>query len=132
MKKIYLLSVLLGVLLLLSACSLGGTAKKSQNKPEKSTTNQTAPSPSASQTPVIPQSLTLTEVAKHATIDDCWMVVNNQVYDLSAYTKAGAHPGGDKILKGCGQEATAMFKAIEKHSGRATNMLPQYLLGALQ
>lgn len=130
MKKIYLFLVLLIGLNFLTACSIN----KPKNKVNISTPTPTNQSNVSANQPVasVSQTLTLAEVAKHATVDDCWMVVNNQVYDLSAYTKAGSHPGGDKILKGCGQEATAMFEAIEKHSGRATNMLPQYLLGTLQ
>lgn len=132
MKKIYLFPILLIGLIFLTACSTNKANNKinmsTPNQTSNPTTNQTANQPTAS----VSQTLTLTEVAKHTTVDDCWMVVNNQVYDLSSYTKAGKHPGGETILKGCGQEATEMFKAIEKHSGRATNMLPQYLLGTLQ
>ena len=128
MKKTYLFLILLIGLTFLTACS----TNKPNNKASISTPANQSNAPANQPTASVSQTLTLAEVAKHATVDDCWMIVNNQVYDLSAYTKAGSHPGGDKILNGCGQEATAMFKAIEKHSGRATNMLLQYLLGALQ
>jgi cytochrome b involved in lipid metabolism len=32
------------------------------------------------------------EVAKHATPEDCWIVVNGKVYDLTRF--APSHPGG--------------------------------------
>jgi len=34
----------------------------------------------------------VSEIAKHASSDDCWIVVNGQVYDLSKF--APNHPGG--------------------------------------
>jgi len=35
---------------------------------------------------------TFEEVAIHNTIRDCWLVINNKVYDFSGY--ADCHPGG--------------------------------------
>lgn len=76
--------------------------------------------------------LTMSELAKHNTREDCWQLINGQVYDLSSYTMSGEHPGGEKILNGCGFEATAMFKEITKHSGKAEAMLNDFLLGPIQ
>ena len=39
---------------------------------------------------------TLEEVAKHDNEDDCWMVINGKVYDVTDYIDD--HPGGDVIL----------------------------------
>jgi L-lactate dehydrogenase (cytochrome) len=36
--------------------------------------------------------ITATELAKHSTPENCWMVVNNEVYDLTNF--APRHPGG--------------------------------------
>jgi len=52
-------------------------------------------------------SYTLAQVAEHNTKDDCWMILDNGVYDVTSFIPD--HPGGDKILRGCGKDATEMF-----------------------
>lgn len=118
MKKNYLLLVIPAFLVLLTGCSSTTANQNTQN--------------SQTNTPKFTGALTMTELAKHSTKGDCWQLIDGQVYDLSAYTASNQHPGGDAILKGCGQDASAMFKSIAKHSGRATAMLPDYLLGPIQ
>lgn len=118
MKKNYLLLLIPAFLLVLTGCG---------NKTNNPNVQNTQTNPSK-----VSMALTMTELAKHNTKIDCWQLIDGQVYDLSAYTSAGKHPGGDTILKGCGQEATAMFKEIAKHNGKAMAMLPDFLLGPLQ
>ena len=38
----------------------------------------------------------LTEVAKHNTQEDCWVVLNGGVYNLTKYL--ATHPGGSAII----------------------------------
>lgn len=53
------------------------------------------------------------EIAKHNTPEDCWMVLNGTVYDITDYAKV--HPGGSSILhKFAGQDATAKFNAVHR------------------
>jgi len=70
-------------------------------------------------------------VLKHNTISDCWMIINNKVYDLSNY--ATAHPGGTRnVTNYCGKEATVAFDTKGKnrpHSTYANNLLDQYYVG---
>ncbi len=80
--------------------------------------------------------LTLTEVSLHSTPDDCWMIVENKVYDVTAYIAMQKHPGGVAILEGCGKEATELFMTRPMgsgtaHSSQAQTMLQQYYLGEL-
>lgn len=51
---------------------------------------------------------TMAEVSEHATVDDCWIVVNDGVYDVTSFAQSGKHPGGD-ISGACGNDATEMF-----------------------
>ena len=52
--------------------------------------------------------LSYEEVAKHATPEDCWVIVGDGVYDLSSF--APEHPGGAALVhKYAGRDATAEF-----------------------
>ena len=56
-----------------------------------------------------------TEVAQHATADDCWSIVNGNVYDLTQWINE--HPGGSGPIESmCGVDATAAFN--NQHSGQ--------------
>jgi len=145
MKKAYLLLIFPLFLSVLSGCGNNkSTAITAYTQPAVSTvetpseaapTSITKNDPTATTstlTPPVSPSLTLAEVAKHNSATDCWMAINSKVYNLSAYIKLGIHPGGDKIIQGCGQEASAMFIAVNKHQGKAINELQNYFLGNLQ
>ena len=86
------------------------------------------PSPAASTT----VTLTLAEVAKHNTPDDCWMAINGDVLDLSGFYN---HPGGSTYVPYCGTDATAAYNDKggrgRPHSNYATSMFSQYLVGTL-
>lgn len=47
------------------------------------------------------------ELAKHNKADDFWMVVDNEVFDLTNYWRK--HPGGGLILSGAGSDGSVMF-----------------------
>lgn len=129
LKKNSLLIFLLW--LIITAVAVFAVAKyqsyQADHNPEEEVSNQPAIS--------IPGSnLTMEEVAKHGTESDCWMVINNKVYDV---TKATAqHPGGaDAIIRYCGQEATQAFDTKDMgkpHSQKASDMLQNYYLGDLK
>jgi len=52
--------------------------------------------------------LTVQEVAIHNTPSDCWLLINNKVYDATSYLNL--HPGGrDRIIPYCGRDATQVF-----------------------
>ena len=75
-----------------------------------------------------------TEVAKHNTISNCWIIVNNKIYDISGY--ASAHPGGVRnIADSCGKESTQAYNTKggrgNPHSASANNLLAQYYVGDL-
>ena len=74
------------------------------------------------------------EVAKHNVIADCWMIINNKIYNLSDY--ASAHPGGvQNIANYCGKEATQAYDTKggrgNSHSSSAQSLLAQYYIGDL-
>ncbi len=84
--------------------------------------------------------LSLVEAAKHNSISDCWIVVSDKVYDITAYF--GGHPGGDSTMSPtCGKDATAAFYTKDpyatvsstrsSHSSRAASGLTEYFIGNL-
>lgn len=55
------------------------------------------------------------QVAEHNTASDCWTIIDGSVYDLTPFISS--HPGGDEILRACGQDATTLFNQRETASG---------------
>merc|ERR1712224_254386 len=65
--------------------------------------------------------LTAEEVSHHKTADDCWVILNNKVYDVTNFL--GDHPGGKKaIMVYAGKDATEEFEMLH-----ASNVLKKYL-----
>lgn len=74
--------------------------------------------------------LTSEEVQKHASGQDCWSVINGQVYDLTSYVNE--HPGGASLISAiCGKDGSAAFAG--QHAGATTpaNILAAFALGTL-
>ena len=77
----------------------------------------------------------LDEVSKHHTAEDCWVIVDGGVYDITAYaarTGKNGHPGGSEILIAYGgADVTAEFDFIS-HSKFARRLLGRYRIGRLR
>jgi len=66
--------------------------------------------------------LTAEEVARHNTAEDCWMIIEDRVYDVTEYL--GHHPGGTRaILKFAGRDGT---ENVQFHSPRMMKLLRTY------
>ncbi|MEI6494901.1 MAG: cytochrome b5-like heme/steroid binding domain-containing protein [bacterium] len=80
-----------------------------------------------------PLKLTMAEVAKHSSANDCWQMISGNVYDLTPF--ASSHSGGDQaITNSCGQDATQAFLTKEGRGGHRSgdmSILDQYKLGPL-
>lgn len=62
------------------------------------------------------------EVQKHATRDDCWVIIAGNVYDVTEFLDI--HPGGSAvILAAAGKDATKVF--VPLHPPDALDMLPR-------
>lgn len=79
--------------------------------------------------------ITMDEVSKHNTQDDCWMVIGNdktggaKVYNVTSYLDD--HPGGAEVLLDVsGQDADEFFEDIG-HSKDARDELKKLLVGKL-
>ncbi len=73
------------------------------------------------------------EIAKHNSIGDCWLIIDNKIYNVASYLSA--HPGGaGAITPYCGKEASQAFATQGgrgSHSGFATSLLAGYFIGDL-
>lgn len=78
--------------------------------------------------------LPIDEVARHASPDDCWLVIGHGVYDVSRYLPE--HPSKPGIVEPwCGKEATQAYRTKMKgrpHSPEADHLLTQYRIGMLE
>jgi len=75
-----------------------------------------------------PGTFTTTEVTKHNTANDCYLIINNNVYDVSPYIDM--HPGGRSIITSrCGEKVTGIFARI--HSNRAWDLLKNFKVGSV-
>jgi cytochrome b involved in lipid metabolism len=78
--------------------------------------------------------MTMAEVARHASSEDCWMVIDTRVYDLTAYLPE--HPSKPSIvLPWCGKEASEAYKTKTKgrsHSSQADLELINYAIGRVE
>ena len=78
-------------------------------------------------------SLSLSEIAKHSTPSDCWLLISNKVYNVSSFI--AAHPGGSgTIIPNCGKDSTQAYSTKGgdgSHSANANTMLRDYYIGDL-
>lgn len=78
--------------------------------------------------------IAMSEVARHASSEDCWMVIDTRVYDLTAYLPE--HPSQPSIiLPWCGKEASEAYKTKTKgrsHSAHADQALANYAIGRIE
>jgi len=75
------------------------------------------------------------EVAQHNSAQDCWIVVQGKVYNV---TTIPCHGGGAStlILESCGTDATKLWETKpvteEPHSQSAQDILDNYYIGDLE
>ena len=74
--------------------------------------------------------ITLEEIAKHNTAQDCWTAVSGKVYDLTDFVSQ--HPGGaDNIKQICGRDGTSAFNGQHRGQDTPESTLGNYLIGEL-
>jgi cytochrome b involved in lipid metabolism len=74
--------------------------------------------------------LSIEEVAKHNTENDCWTIVNNEVYNLTSYVML--HPGGVANIKNlCGLDSTSAFTSQHGMERRPNKELSEFKIGQL-
>ncbi|CUS21752.1 LAQU0S03e09956g1_1 [Lachancea quebecensis] len=57
------------------------------------------------------QGVSASEVIRHNRKDDCWVVIDGYVYDVTAFINQ--HPGGSAVIRGnAGKDVSAIFSAL--------------------
>lgn len=70
------------------------------------------------------------EVAKHNKEDDMWVIINDQVYDITKWVSK--HPGGVEVLRlTAGRDITVAFDNYHPFTPKAAEVLPKYHIGVL-
>jgi cytochrome b involved in lipid metabolism len=103
-----------------------------QNKPVVVPASPTSVSlPAQTSIPIVSQNtvLNISEIAKHNLRNDCWLLIDNKIYNVTSYISS--HPGGvGNITNYCGREASSAFNGLP-HSTSAHSLLAQYYVGDL-
>eukprot|EP01039_Chlorochromonas_danica_P004241 gene4241-4660_t len=68
------------------------------------------------------------EIAKHDKREDCWIIVDGGVYDVTNYVDE--HPGGDLILRNAGRDASKGFHGPQ-HAINVWDVICMYKIGFL-
>ncbi len=103
-------TIIFSVIVLLLLGAIGGgiwvtlNNRQAQPLPDNQTSDQA-------------KAYTLSEVAQHASKDDCWAIISGDVYDLTEFINR--HPGGDEILRACGTDATTLFNSRQTQGGQS-------------
>lgn len=74
--------------------------------------------------------LSISEIKKHNSRDDCWSIVSGKVYNLTSFVQQ--HPGGIELISSiCGIDGSAAFANQHGSSAKPNNVLAGLLLGSL-
>jgi uncharacterized membrane protein len=95
-------------------------------------TSSPTPSQSSTATPTDPNSgaMTATEVGKHSTPDDCWTIIDGNVYDMTPFI--ARHPGGSSAIAGlCGRDGTSEFGGQHGSASAPNAQLEPLKIGVL-
>jgi cytochrome b involved in lipid metabolism len=75
----------------------------------------------------------LNDVGRHRHAEGCWMAIDGQVHDVSAYL--AKHPTSPEVIvPSCGTDASTAFHTKNRgrpHSARASALLEQHRIGVV-
>lgn len=74
------------------------------------------------------KSFSLAEVAKHSTKEDCWIIIQGKVYDVTKFIPK--HPGGSLIYVKPGGDVTQLFNSY--HPQYVDKMLSKFEVGTVK
>jgi len=133
MKKIFFLFMFPFLAVSFTGCSVLKKTENTQSAQDQVTVESNEQSNEVN----LAQVYTLEEIAIHNKPEDCWLLVENKVYDVTGFIASGKHGGGDAILAGCGIDATQLFNTRPMgsgtpHSDKARGFLDSFYIGEFQ
>lgn len=76
------------------------------------------------------------EVSVHNTAASCWIIIDQKVYDITAYLEPHAAQHKESLAEWCGKEASVAWKTKggmgRAHKPKAQLLLQKYLLGQVE
>ena len=116
-----LISIIIGLVLVVSMGTLVFFNKKSPYQPAENTTSQTDTKIAG---------FTLEQITAHKDASSCWTAINGSVYDLTSWIPK--HPGGSEaILWLCGKDGTEAFNKQHGGSNKIAKVLGGFKVGLL-
>jgi uncharacterized membrane protein len=110
------------------ASSASSSAVSSASSPASTPPSTTTPAPSAAPTSTVASLYSADMLADHATAEDCWAVIDGNMYDLTDWI--ALHPGGASRIEAlCGTDATAAFTGQHDGQPNPAEALSRHLLG---
>ncbi len=107
--------------------------KENMAEEQMTTGRSTTPSGQNSGSSTPQRTYTAAEVSQHNSLQDCWMIIDTSVYDVTEFL--GQHPGGAQaMLKYCGEDGTRGFGTMDRgqsHSSSASQLKEDYKIGTL-
>jgi cytochrome b involved in lipid metabolism len=128
MSEINLVQVGMTLVGLLVLFVIYNATKGENTKPTSTKSKKTEEKPKKKELPKNGK-FTKEEVAKHNTRDDCWIIVDNNVYDVTDYIEE--HPGGDSIMTNAGGDSTVGVHGPQ-HPISMWDVLALYKIGELE
>lgn len=140
-KKIVFISLVSAIIIVSTIMVVGFLGKQNNTKQPSNNTNSATPASNTETAKPSSQSgssqgsktYTISDVAKRNTESNCWLIINNKVYDVTSYINQ--HPGGAiRITDYCGKEATQAFATQGgegQHSPNTSSILNTYLIGII-
>jgi len=108
-----------------------GSAVKAPSSKAASTANPMATNPKRTAHMNAPSSdnYTASDVARHSTKEDAWVIIDDSVYDITHWIPR--HPGGSiPLVQYAGRDMTDAFRAYHGPNGKAAKTLNAYRVGS--
>ena len=108
-----------------------GSAVKAPSSKAASTANPMATNPKRTAHMNAPSSdnYTASDVARHSTKEDAWVIIDDSVYDITHWIPR--HPGGSiPLVQYAGRDMTDAFRAYHGPDGKAAKTLNAYRVGS--
>lgn len=130
MKIASLLAISAAIILLGAGCGSQKTKVSENGTPSQEVKKAPVVQQSVTiNTPKAMPSFTLEEASAHATTTDCWIIAQQNVYDVTPLIKKDSK--NKSLIEGCGKESTALLESLTIKNEELKKSIPDYEIGSL-